>query len=509
MIKVIKVTSVAVFAICMAATVLSLFGLIKFVNPEQQQILFDVGIKGTIIALIGIIIASFKKDISGENEADSNKENEADSNIKIVDNCQLSYYIGVDFGRYKLDCCILKFSINKDGEEKFEVIDGSYSKAENFLTQDTTEIISLISKALESEFNIAKEKNISIKGIGFGLPGQIDPNKGFVSHSPGFEALSGLNFYEGPFKVNPQTVKDGHRIFVAIDNDVRCATRSLWKEKKLTDAICIFDGSGLGSGMVLDSKLYYGSSFTAGEIGHTTIAGCFRKEEKGMPPCFSDILSQEQRKCKCERGNTNYHLETLLSSDGIVKIAENLDKDKYQQLVDEMKDGTYKSKYSKLLEKEEFADYRNSIAKHIEKEEEVKTISTHLLSLAYYDGNEYANQVVDLFNEYFAIGLSNYINLLNPKTIYLGGGMARGFYKTQLHPKNKRKHTHTLLEDRIRFYCLSACNQFSIEVIDSTRLIAPKGAAMIFVDETYRKKITSESGMYYELICKQGKFCKQ
>lgn len=506
MIKVIKVTSVAVFVVCMAAAVLSLFGLVKFVNPEQQQILFDVGIRGTIVGLIGIIISSFKKDVLGGEKIDGEKRKKIDNRIKIIDNYQLSYYIGVDFGRYKLDCCILKISINKEGEEEFEIIDGSYSKAMNFLTQDTTDIIALISSALESEFNIAKEKNISIKGIGFGLPGQIDPNKGFVSHSPGFEALSGLNFYEGPFSVKSQAVTDGDHIFVAIDNDVRCATRFLWKEEKLTDAICIFDGSGLGSGMVLDSKLYYGSSFTAGEIGHTTIAGCFMKGETGMPPCFSDILSKEQRKCNCERGNTNYHLETLLSSDGITKIAENLNKNKYQQLLDDMKSGAYKSKYSKLLEKEEFADYKTSIENHIEEKEEIKTISTFFLSLAYYGGDEYANQVVDLFNEYFAIGLANYINLLNPKTIYLGGGIAKGFYKTQLHAKNKKKHTHILLEDRIKFYCLSASSRFDIEVINSTHPIAPKGAAMIFIDETYRKKITS--GMYYELVYKQGKFCK-
>jgi predicted NBD/HSP70 family sugar kinase len=460
---------------------------------------------GGILLVLSIFL--FRNEINKVDDNGNTGYN--DNEKKSADVVECKYYIGIDLGRYKLDCCILKILTDKKGEVvKSEVVDGSYSKIMNFVTRDTEDIIQSISRALESAFNLDCIKEVSIEGIGFGLPGQINPNRGYVNHSPGFESLCGLNFYEWPFRFKAPYVKEGDCIRIAIDNDVRCATRFLWKEKGLTDAICIFDGSGLGSGVILDSKLYYGSSFTAGEIGHTTISGCFRKGEKGRPPCFSELFLDEQKKCKCERGDTSYHLETLLSSDGIVKIAENLNKDKFAQLLEDMKDDVYTKKYKEMLTKKEFADYDASIRKYIEENKSGKTISTHLLSLAYYSGNDYAKEVVALFNEYLAIGIANYINILNPKSVYLGGGIIRGFYKKQLQAVTENQYTHKFLKKKIQKYCLAASGQFDIELVDYTYPIAPAGAAMIFIDETYCKKLTSTNGEYHKLIYKDGKFCK-
>ncbi|MCB9771407.1 MAG: ROK family protein [Candidatus Omnitrophica bacterium] len=115
-------------------------------------------------------------------------------------------------------------------------------------------------RRLLGEAKIAFSK---LKGIGIGLPGQIDPDKGqviFLPNIPGWENVSLCKIFEKEFNVP-----------TLIENDVNMITLGEWRfgsGKGKNDLLCMTLGTGVGGGLILDGQLYRGARFVAGEIGH-------------------------------------------------------------------------------------------------------------------------------------------------------------------------------------------------------------------------------------------------
>jgi glucokinase len=123
-----------------------------------------------------------------------------------------------------------------------------------------------------------------VVGIGLGMPGLIDPTRTISVFSPntGFENVP----------VVPEFAEFG--LPVEMDNDVRAHTVGEMKfgaGKGYDNFILLTLGTGIGSGIVLDGKLYRGAKGVAGEIGHMTLqpggplCGC------GKHGCFEAIAS--------------------------------------------------------------------------------------------------------------------------------------------------------------------------------------------------------------------------
>lgn len=100
-------------------------------------------------------------------------------------------------------------------------------------------------------------------GIGIGAAGQIHPVTGEVIFAPNLGwahvPLKSLLPFEVPIRV---------------DNDVRVVTQGEYKYgvgRGKKTLICIFIGSGVGSGIVVDGKILRGRDNAAGEVGHTTV----------------------------------------------------------------------------------------------------------------------------------------------------------------------------------------------------------------------------------------------
>lgn len=131
-------------------------------------------------------------------------------------------------------------------------------KKEN-LIQAFIKVISLV-----LEKNRLSQKDIL--AVGFGLPGPIDSQKGivhFLPNIPGWKGVPLKKILEGKLKIP-----------VFVDNDVNLVTLAEWKlgaGKSIKNLLCITLGTGVGGGLVLDDKLYRGSHFLAGEIGHMPI----------------------------------------------------------------------------------------------------------------------------------------------------------------------------------------------------------------------------------------------
>lgn len=370
--------------------------------------------------------------------------------ISSVSSCEAKYYLGIDIGRNKIDYCIIDSSQSLTSER-------DYPK-HSINTPQTLDLFEFSKDFSDNLTKLLSGTDYPINGIGFGLPGQINPKEGIFITSPGFDLLNGLTIYDFKKILNKNSeIKRMGKIRIAMDNDVRCATRYIWKKYNVSDSICIFSGIGLGSGIIIGGKLHYGYNFTAGEIGHSTISGC----PNFAPECFTKKVIRD----KCECGKDGYHMEMLVARDGVLRIAKNLNEGEYNKFKDRHKD-----------------HFNND-----------KELTTEFLSDAYYKGDPYAYKVVQCFIEYLAIGVANYINIINPEKLYLGGGIIRGFFQEKLVPigkLGKGRKSKDILTEKIRQYALNASiDPFpDIKIIDESN-IAAKGAALIFEDETYSEYI--------------------
>lgn len=126
-------------------------------------------------------------------------------------------------------------------------------------------VIQRIADGIEEACIEGKLKPTDLAGIGIGAPGAVDPRSGVVLEAVNLR-WTDVNLAELLKK------KTGLPTFV--DNDVNVA---VYGENKLgagegaQDLLGVWVGTGIGGGLILGGKLYYGTFLTAGEIGHTVL----------------------------------------------------------------------------------------------------------------------------------------------------------------------------------------------------------------------------------------------
>lgn len=162
---------------------------------------------------------------------------------------------------------------------------------------------------------------------------------------------------------------------VYIDNDVRVNLYGEWQFGAGTDyknLILITLSTGLGSGIVNEGKVLYGTTSSAGEIGHMN-------------------MYREGRPCRCGSSGC---LGRYVSAVGTVKT-----------FTDKLEQG----RSSMILEWVG---------------EDWTTITARMISEAYDLGDSLAIEVMHETGKTLGFGLSNVINLFNPEVIIIGGGMS-------------------------------------------------------------------------------------
>ncbi|MCJ1714613.1 ROK family transcriptional regulator [Curtobacterium sp. VKM Ac-2922] len=132
-----------------------------------------------------------------------------------------------------------------------------------------------------------------LRGIGLSLPGPVDVEAGVVdlpSRMPGWNGFPVAAWLTERFGVP-----------AAVDNDANCmaAGEQTVQDPRRRQAITVKAGSAIGAGIVIDGRLYRGSTGAAGDITHVRI------DAAGDTPC------------SC--GNTGC-LETVASGAALVRI---------------------------------------------------------------------------------------------------------------------------------------------------------------------------------------------
>jgi glucokinase len=135
-------------------------------------------------------------------------------------------------------------------------------------TKPETGAAAVLASVAQGVDNVLHEAGVpieTVRGMGFGIPGQIEPNSTVVRFAPNLDWKN----------LDIKTHLPSHWGWpVALENDVRMGTFGEFSHGAAAGAkhvFGIFVGTGVGGGLILDGKLHTGFNGHAGEVGHTIV----------------------------------------------------------------------------------------------------------------------------------------------------------------------------------------------------------------------------------------------
>jgi glucokinase len=167
-------------------------------------------------------------------------------------------YIGCDLGGTNLRAAIV------------DVETGEVLRQMNIPTLARDGHDAVMSRMAELFMRVIQTANMQkddIGGIGIGVPGVLDLDKGetlFLPNLPG-------TWPNVPLR---DTIADLTGLRTALLNDVRAITNGEWRfgAGSGVDTVAVFAiGTGIGGGLVVNGRLHLGIGGTGGELGHTMI----------------------------------------------------------------------------------------------------------------------------------------------------------------------------------------------------------------------------------------------
>ncbi len=261
--------------------------------------------------------------------------------------------IGVDVGATKTTAALV--------DEQANILNlnrkSTPTESSKILVRNTIELI-------EEIFNVSKACVKNILGIGLGVAGLMDFQKGIVVFSPN------LPLRNLPLR---DIVHHHFNVPTFLDNDANVAAmgeKFFGVGREVSNLVCLTIGTGIGGGMIIDDRVYRGAGGSAAEIGHMVI-------DPDGPPCGCG-----NRGC----------LEAFASGTAIARRA--------REVVNE-----------------ESIIFRLIRGK-------IEDISAEVVVHAARKGDSLAKRILREVGEALGVGVANVINIFNPEMIIIGGGMA-------------------------------------------------------------------------------------
>jgi len=147
--------------------------------------------------------------------------------------------------------------------------DGTVLGAAQAPTDGGEAVADTIGRLVDQALAHAEQRRLDVAGIGIGLPGLVDVEKGSM------RAMNGAWVSElGDLPLAALIrARSGHAVFV--DNDVNALTLAEWMFGHAVGAsslVTMAIGTGMGAGIVLNGALVRGHRGGAGEIGHMAVS---------------------------------------------------------------------------------------------------------------------------------------------------------------------------------------------------------------------------------------------
>ncbi len=174
--------------------------------------------------------------------------------------------IGVDFGGTKIRAALVNnYRILKEITVLTQANKGRKKVLENLF------------EAIDYVFNSR------VKSIGIGFDGVTDGKK--IISASNVKALEGVKL--------KSLVEKKYSVPSYLENDVNAFVlaeyyylKSKFKKRTINNVVGITVGTGFGGGIIINGRLYKGSHFDAGEIGHSTVGSDGRRCKCGNIDCL-------------------------------------------------------------------------------------------------------------------------------------------------------------------------------------------------------------------------------
>jgi len=264
------------------------------------------------------------------------------------------FVLGVDISRYHIRLGLFDFNNKPVGEIK--VIDEGLEVSKDFL-----KTLKLVVNNFINDSGIDKSR---LMGIGIALPGLIDLHTG-ISYSYLQD--------EKPATIQFENMFD-YPVFVENDTKVMAlGEQAFGLAQGKQNVLCLNIGSGIGLGMILNSKLYKGNSGFSGEFGHIQV-------------------DPNGQLCYCGKIGC---LETLASGTTMIKQA-----------------------------RKEISDGATTIIRSMVNDD-MNKISIETVLEAAQHGDQFAIGLLAGIGEHLGRGIAVLIHLFNPELVIIGGELTK------------------------------------------------------------------------------------
>lgn len=275
-----------------------------------------------------------------------------------------SYIVGVDLGGTN----IVVGAMSADGREQYAMHSTPTPPRSDGSSDRVVErMVEMLDVTISETLKETGARRTDILGVGIGAPGPLDRENGMVIVAPN------LGWHNVPLR---DLISDAVKLPCTLDNDANCATYGEWwigAARGARNVVGITIGTGIGGGLIIDGKLYHGSSDVAGEIGHMTI-------------------DQTGRRCGC--GNYGC-LEAYASGPNIAERAR-----------EALRAG----------DKSSLPDLVGG---------DVENITAATVYEAAKQGDFVAREVVRDTARFLGTGLANLLNVFNPDVVVVSGGVTQ------------------------------------------------------------------------------------
>ena len=291
----------------------------------------------------------------------------------------------------------------------------------NLVLNNEAETFEQLCLHLESYISASGFPSQKIIAIGISMPGLIDSKAGINHTYLNFEGKSLQAHLESRF---PQAV--------FLENDARAMTLAEFKfgaAKNAQNVLGIFVGWGIGLGIVIDGKLYQGTSGFAGEFAH------------------SPLFESQEINCNCGKKGC---LEAIASGTSIVRMAEE----------------------ALLLDKD-------SILARMAKAYQ-GAVDPNLVVHAAKEGDQRAITILSDVGLNLGRGISMLIQLLNPELIVLGGVVAEA-----------NQYILTPIQQALNVYSMAKSREKTkIALYQLGNEVGLRGAIAVVTDKLFEEVLT-------------------
>jgi glucokinase len=262
--------------------------------------------------------------------------------------------VGVDIGGTKVAAGL----VDANGEISAQVREPMISNSS--AQEGLNAVLLAVAKVMpEAEFGVG--------GIGICAPGPLDPKTGVILNPPNLPCWRNFPLRE--------LIQNRYAAPVKIDNDANAAAlaETRWGAARgCRNVFYATIGTGIGTGIVFDGKIYHGRTGSAGEGGHVSID-------------FHGPI------CRCGKPGC---IEILASGTAIAQRA-----------------------------RQEVAAGTNSAMLELARGD-VDAVTGEIVGKAADAGDALATKILAEASEMLALWLSNIVDLLDPDVIVIGGGAA-------------------------------------------------------------------------------------